>query len=259
MTRVLFIGNSHLGAIKLAWEHAAPKGYEVEFFGAPQRAWMRMAHLPDNQYGVPASGDYKRHRDIIEQANGKPAVSLANRDIVIMVGAFSAAEPIAAVLAECDVPDLRETGAATLLTEPLFAKACATLATDCLPFSGWLNRSDFKLAAMPRPAPADSVLTSTYPPYQPWHVLAANPAGMSDAAALFDAALGAVMAANGVTYIPQPAETLTAIGLTPARFLAAGGGNKPGEAHKRGDHAHMDTAFGAACVAQTLTWLSSQI
>lgn len=258
MKRLLFIGNSHLAAVKLAWDQAPPSGYQTEFFGVPQRAWQRMTLLPDNQFGLPSDSDYKRQRDITVAANGKAAVSLTNRDVVILIGTFSAADSMAALLADCDIPDLRETGAPTLLTEPLFASACTALAQSCLPEPGWLNRTDFKLAAMPRPAPADSVLTSTYPAYQPWHQLARNPTGLPEAFALYDAALTTLMAAKSLAYIPQPPETRTATQLTPAHFLAPGGGTKPGEDHKRGDHAHMNAAYGAACVAQILTWLHSQ-
>lgn len=257
MTRLLFIGNSHLAAVKTAWDQAAPPGHDAEFFGAPQRAWARMALLPGNHFGL-SEGDYKRQHQITEAAHGKPAVSLDNRDIVLSVGGFSAAEAIAALLAGCDIPDLRETGSATLLTEPLFAKACATLAAACLPETGWHNRSDVKCAVLPRPAPADSCLTSTWPGYAPWHRLAADPAGVTDAFALFDDALTGTLAAKGITYLPQPRETRSETGLTPARFLAPGGGAKPGEDHKRGDHAHMNTAYGAACVTQILAWLQSQ-
>jgi len=258
MKRLLFLGNSHLAAVKLAWDQAAPPGYETEFFGAPQRAWTRMAMLPGNQFGLTDATDFKRQLEITEAANGKASTSLDDRDVIIMVGGFSAADPLAQLLADCDVPALRETGAPTLLTEPLFAKACAHLAGACLPEPGWHNRTQTTVALMPRPATADSCLTSTYPPYQHWHRLAAQPAGLTDAFALYDTALAALMTTKGLTYIPQPPSTRTAVGLTPARYLAEGGGTIKGEEHRRGDHAHMNAAYGADCVAQIITWLQSQ-
>ena len=258
MKTLLFIGNSHLAAVKSAWDAAPPAGYAAEFFGAPQRAWQKMALLPGNQFGLTPGGDYKRQREITEQANGISAISLDARNIVIMVGAFSAADPMATLLATCDIPDLRETGAPTLLSEPLFARACASMAAACLPEPGWLNRHDLTLATQPRPAPADRCMTSSHAQYQSWHALAQTPAGVPDAFALFDAALTDTMAAKGITYLPQPPATRTAPGLTPARFLADGGGTKPGQEQRRGDHAHMNAAYGTACVAHILTWLTSQ-
>lgn len=252
MKRVLFIGNSHLAAIKTAWEQAAPQGYDAEFFGAPQRAWQRMALLPDNMFGLSDQGDYKRQREITEQANGKAQVSLQNRDAIVIVGGFSAAEPLAQLLADCDVTTLRETGAPTLLSEPLFAKSLATLAAQQLP-PGWTQP---QTALLPRPAQAETCLTSTNSGYAHWHRLAANPMGLTDAADLFDAALTATFAAQTLTYIPQPTETRSATLLTLAQYLAPGGGTQKGDEQKRGDHAHMNTAYGSACLASLLPWLN---
>ncbi len=251
MKRLLILGNSHLVAVKAAWEAAAPQGFAVEFFGAPQRAWTRMTLLPDNRFGV--AGDFKRQRQITEQANGKATVSLNHRDIIVLVGGFSAAEPIAELLALCDIPGLRATGAATLLSEPLFAKACAALAAAQLPESDLHTYAPVLM--IPRPAPAETCLTSTNATYQHWHHIAAAPDGIATGFARFDAALTAAMAAKGLTYLPQPQATRTAIGLTHAHYLAPGGGTLQGEEKKRGDHAHMNQAYGAQVVAQLLNAL----
>lgn len=251
MKRLLFIGNSHLVAVKAAWQVAAPGGFDVEFFGAPQRAWMRMGMLPDNSFGV--AGDFNRQRQITEQANGKPLVSLDDRDILVIVGGFSAVEAMADLLADCDVPDLRDTGAPTLLSEPLFAKACLALAQGELPDPGFHNRPPVIL--VPRPAPAESCLTSTNAGYRHWHRLAAAPVGIAEAFDIFDTALTTAMSAKSLTYLAQAKATRSAIGLTQAQYLAPGGGTQPGEEKKRGDHAHMNQAYGATVVAQLLTEL----
>ena len=250
MKRLLFIGNSHLVAVKAAWDAAAPTGFQTEFFGAPQRAWARMSLMPGNMFGL--EGDFRRQRQITEQANGKATVSLDNRDVIIMVGSFSAAEPLAELLADCDVPSLRETGAPTLLSEPLFAKACQSLAAAQLPDPGWHNRP---VLMVPRPAQAETCLTSTNSGYHHWHRLAAAPHGIAQAFGIFDTTLSAQMRAQGLTYLPQPPQTRTAIGLTHAQFLAEGGGTQPGAEKKRGDHAHMNQVYGATVVAQLLTAL----
>jgi len=254
MKRLLFLGNSHLVAVQAAWQAAQPKGYEAEFFGAPQRDWARMALLPGNLFGLTVDGATKRQREMTEKANGKPAVSLDHRDILVIVGSFPAADPLAILLADCDVTGLRETGAATLLSDTLFAKACQSLAEAQLPPSGWQNRDETVLM-LPRPAPAETCLGSTFPGYRAWHRLAAAPGGVSAAFGRFDDRLKAVMAECNLVYIPQPARTRTAIGLTAGHLLAPGGGIKSGEDKKRGDHAHMNISYGAACIAELLTAL----
>lgn len=258
MNRLLFIGNSHLAAIKTAWDAAPRPGSDAEFFAAPQRTYLRMSLMSGNTFGLPTEGESQRQRKIIAAANGKAAVSLADRDFIVLVGGFSAAEQVAQVLAECDVADLRETGAASLLSEGLFASICTALAQNALPESAWHHRHDAKILLIPRPATCETCLASTYPAFQPWHKLAANPAGALQGFTAFDTALTNLMADKSLTYLPQPAATRTPSGLTAHAFLAEGGGISPGEDHKRGDHAHMNTAYGAACVTQILAWLQSQ-
>jgi hypothetical protein len=258
MIRLLFIGNSHLAALKSAWDAAPPPGIAAEFFGAPQRAWQRMALLPDNDFGLAPGGDFGRQRKITEQANGKSTVSLADQDAIVIVGGFSAAEAVAALLATCDVVPLRETGAPSLLSDVLFAKACTALAADALPEPGWRNRADAKIAVLPRPATNESCLGSTNDGFQSWHRLATNPNGAAAGFAAFDAALTTALATQGITYLPQPPETRTSFGATARGFLAEGGGVVAGEENRRGDHAHMNTAYGAACIGPLLIWLNSQ-
>ncbi|MBC7477407.1 MAG: hypothetical protein H7317_04840, partial [Pseudorhodobacter sp.] len=106
-----------------------------------------------------------------------------------------------------------------------------------------------------RPAPAETCLTSTNAGYRHWHRLSSVPAGIAEAFDIFDATLTAAMSAKGLTYLAQPNATRSPIGLTLAQYLAPGGGTLPGEEKKRGDHAHMNQAYGATVVAQLLNAL----
>lgn len=259
MKRLLFIGNSHLAAVKAAWQ-ATPQHHQAEFFGTPQRAWLRMTHLPGNAFGLSNDTDagFARQRKITEQANGKAAVSLADRDVIILIGALSATDPVAPVLATCDIPTLRETAAPTLLSPQLFTAICTTLAQGSAPQPGWHHRPDASVLLLPRPATSETCLGSTNAAFQPWHRLSANPDGALARFAAYDAALGQMLHALGIAYLPQAPETRTNAGLTAATYLAEGGGVTRGEEQRRGDHAHMNPTYGAVCVAQILGWLASQ-
>jgi hypothetical protein len=260
MKQLLFIGNSHLPALKSGWEAKSRAGYQAEFFGVPQRAYQRMTILPDNSFGLPP-GDGTQ-RKVIEAANGKTAVSLAvsltGRDVTILVGDFSASDQIAALLADCDVADLRETGAATLLSDQMFAQACVTFALTQLPETVWHHRQDTKVVMIPRPATCDTCLDTANPAYLPWHKLAKTPIGATVAFTIFDEALSRLLSELGITYLPQPTETRTASGTTAKKFLADGGGVVPGDKNKRGDHAHMNFAYGALCATQLAALLKTQ-
>jgi hypothetical protein len=252
--RLLFIGNSHLGAVKASWDSKPPSGFEAEFFAAPQRSWLRMGLMADAHFGLGGKG-YPQHRKITQNLNGKVAVSLRDRDVIVQVGGFNAADPLAAFLTECDIAGLRETGAATLLSSEFFTMACLEMAHSMLPEAGWHHRNDAAVVVMPRPASCETCLTSTYSGYQPWHRLAANPSGISAVLNKFDGTLSSVFAEKGLTYLPQPAQTRTPVGLTAARYLLPDGGTQPGEEGKRGDHAHMNLNYGAECINSLLTWL----
>ena len=255
MKRLLFIGNSHLAALKTAWDATPRPGYDAEFFAAPQRTYLRMALMSGNAFGLASEGESNRQRKIAVSTNGKAAVSLVDLDIIVLVGGFSAAEAVAQVLGDCDVAALRETGAPSLLSQNLFSNICTALAQAALPEPGWHNRKDAKVVLIPRPATCETCLASTFAGFQPWHKLAANPAGALPGFGAFDTALTTVMADHSLTYLPQPTATRTPAGLTARAFLAEGGGITPGEEHKRGDHAHMNNAYGTAVIETLLAWL----
>jgi hypothetical protein len=162
------------------------------------------------------------------------------------------------VLAQCDVAGLRETQAPTLLSQGLFADICLALASDALPEAGWRNRPGAEIALLPRPATAESCLGSTHESFAPWRSLATARDGLIAAFEAFDVALAGTFAKWGLSYLAQPYSTRTETGLTARRFLAEGGGEiLHGAEHKRGDHAHMNQAYGAACLPSLLTWLDS--
>ena len=166
MKRLLFIGNSHLAAVKAAWQ-ATPQHHQAEFFGTPQRAWLRMTHLPGNAFGLSNDTDagFARQRKITEQANGKAAVSLADRDVIILIGALSATDPVAPVLATCDIPTLRETAVPTLLSPQLFTAICTTLAQGSAPQPGWHHTLTQASCCCPARPPAKPALAAPTPPF----------------------------------------------------------------------------------------------
>jgi len=256
MMRVLFIGNSHLAALRTAWAAAAPPGIEAEFFAAPHRAFLRMTLQKGNHFGLAPDSEFLRQSKITQEANGKIAVSLAERDIVVLVGAFSAAEKPAGILAGCDVAGMRHSGAATLLSQPLFDSICKDFAVAALPEAGWRD-CGAKMILLPRPATCATCLASTNPAFAPWHDLARSPLGVATAFDRNDANMAEVFADHGLNYLPQPTGTRTDFGATATQFLAEGGGVVTGQEHKRGDHAHMNPAYGAICAQKLLAALQS--
>ncbi len=259
MTNALFIGNSHLAALKLGWPEAAPQGVDVTFFGAPKQTWLCFTPLPGNQYGFGESGKFRRHRKVVEALNGVGSVKLDGRDAIVLIGETNAHAALANLLSICDISGIRESGAATLLSVELFAKCCRALAEKALPDAFWWNRADLApIAVMPQPAPAETIRASTNRTYWAWNQLAANPTGLTTAHEALDDALTLTFAAKGLTYLPQPAITLTEAGLTQANFLGEGRGVPQDGEDKRGDHAHMNREYGAHCAAHLIPWLTGQ-
>lgn len=259
MTNALFIGNSHLAALKLAWADAAPPGVEVTFFGAPKRTWLAFAPLPGNHYGFDSTGKQRSHRKVAESLNGVGSVALEDRDAIVLVGEQNAHGKLANLLSICDISGIRETGCTTLLSVELFAKCCRALAEKALPDAFWWNRADLgPIAILQQPAPSETIRASTNRTHWAWNQLAANPIGLSTAHEALDDALTLAFAAKGLTYLRQPPATLTEAGLTQSIFLGDGLGVQEGSEDGRGDHSHMNHAYGVHCAAHLIPWLTGQ-
>ncbi|MBI1219019.1 MAG: hypothetical protein GC186_10765 [Rhodobacteraceae bacterium] len=265
MIRVQVIGNSHVGALHLAWQAAAVPGIEMRFFAASYRPGYTIDRLNDGSYGLPPPRN-RAERAVAEGAarlnDGATSIRVDDMDAVVFAGHPTRPEILARLLAQSDIDGLRATGADTLLSVGLFDDICAALARAALPAPHPAATARPRQIILPRPAQAATLLLSANPGALPWKRLAENPEGVTGAFTAYDRAMTAAMADHGLTYLPQPRETRTPEGLTDPRFLADPSAALPQDKAAREDHSHMGADYGAIClddIAAALTGAETRI
>jgi len=90
MKRVLVVGNSHAGALKLGWaEMAQPWTTELDlqFFAAPGTFFHRMTVTDAGMFGDMQSGALTRQEiDVLQQINGRTSIDLESFDEILLTG-----------------------------------------------------------------------------------------------------------------------------------------------------------------------------
>lgn len=260
MMRVLVFGNSHVAAWRAGWDGvAAPvAGVEMGFFSLPEKIFQR--------YRFRATGLFAPRRSVtadeLERVkainDGQVECDPTGFDVAVCVGAGWAPEQALAFAALGDPPDGCGGGTGRAVYGPGFLRAA--LQEACAQtVAGWpvALRTRRRPIVFGRPVYAETCLDSTHRLYAPWHAVAGHP----EAAAWFMAAyrdcLTAEAAEKGIEFLAPPDELQGRLGLTRAEFLAEGGGVVDPEAPGvRGDHSHMNAAYGQACIRHLLAHVS---
>lgn len=259
--RILAFGNSHVGAWRDAWAALSPERaglppVEMDFFALPERIHARYRLRGNGQF-TPRHGVTAAERARVQQINGRESCDLSGYDHAVWVGAAWMPEHALALAAAGDPYPLDSGTGRPALGSGFLAAALHEAATDAV--AGWGAGHALPPAApcapliYGRPVYAETCLGSLHPNYAPWRDAAPWPRASRMILAAYAAALGRAAAAQGLRFLSQPDDLLTASGATPAAFLAAGGGLvDPAAPAARGDHSHMNAAFGQRCIAHLL-------
>lgn len=259
--RVLVYGNSHVLAWREAWAGMAAEvpGVEMTFFSLPEKIRQR--------YRVRAKGIFAPRRIVTPDElarvaamnDGQTSCQPGAADVAVFVGALWYPERAVGFAALGDPPDARGPSGERMAFGPGFVQAaldeiCAAALGDWQISAGRARRP----IVFGRPVYATTCLRASHRLYAPWAAAAAHP----EAAAWFAQAhrdrLVAHAAAQGIDFMAPPAELHGDLGLTRAEFLAEGGGIvDPVNPVLRGDHSHMNAAYGRACIRQLLVGLAA--
>ncbi|NBE06463.1 hypothetical protein [Paragemmobacter ruber] len=262
MRRVLVYGNSHVAAWQAAWEGwtEGRPALEMAFFSLPERIFQR--------YRFRASGRFAARRSVTaEELDRVRAINAgqvechpADADVAVCVGLSWAPERAMGFAALGDAPGMGPAvrdGARALFSagfvEAAFAEACAeTCAAWPLP-----PRMAGRTVVFGRPIYAETCLRSTHPLYAPWRDAAACPEAARAFLMRYADRLAVRAREAGVAFIAPPPDVAGAGALTRAGYLAAGGGGvNPDAPGARGDHSHMNAAYGRACIRHLLAHLA---
>lgn len=260
MTRIVVLGNSHLGALRAAWSDLSPStpGIDLVFFGGIMPIFAAMT-LDHNQVfglhsceGLP-SEQVRRNRRLFEG----DTVDLKGADAVVVVGVDWHVWTLIDLL-NTHVIDGLDTEADTSMSRRLsvaaFDAITQALAADAIEKVAWAARIDAPVHLLPRPLPPESLLEPG--PAGMEHspqVLASLKRGFAEAIHQLARALNEAARAHGLMLIEQPAETRTSNGLTAASFQRDGLHlSARADGARRPDFEHMNIGYGAACIGALL-------
>lgn len=266
MRRVLFLGNSHLAALREAWRTAAAGRwpFEAHFVGAHRDLLLQTEVTGGRLRPVTTPA-----REAFRRLGGVTEVALGEYDAVVVAGCMVAMPQAAAVYRDARWPGLPslagETDIATL--EPRLLSRSAVLATLAANLG---ERLGPKLAARLRTGTDAPILLASQPrlaarakgtprPTTRSYLLALRNGDAASLSALFDEAAAIAAAQAGAGFLPQARATIDDHIFTAERFVEGatrltqqGGAPQP-----KDDILHANAAYGATVLDQVAAALDT--
>ena len=193
-----------------------------------------------------------------ELNGGRDQVDLAGYDLAVRVGAAWLPER-AAELAALGDPFRVDGG--RMAYGSGFLEAALDEAAEAV-VAGWGIDPNLKRRPViyGRPVYAETCLASQHRLYAPWRAAAGQPAVAAAFLAMWRRRLERVAAAHGLRFLAPPDGLGCNWGPTRAEFLAQGGGVvDAAAADARGDHSHMNAAYGRAVIGHFLRQVTGEI
>ncbi|NBZ88691.1 hypothetical protein [Stagnihabitans tardus] len=248
MSKILFMGSSHLGAVKLGYEQIAAEfpGAEVDFFGAPAKVFAAMALTEDLQFGITATSQVTEvEAQRVERTFGRREVDLRAYDTVVILGHRIEEIVNAQVLNSHSVAGLSEAPDLPPLTQETYLALMDSYLTGLLPDPAWAAIIRPRVIFVAKPRMSEGCVKGTSPRTKPWAELIRRGLVKGPGLQLFLDRARAVFADKGLHLITPPPEVLGATGLTRADFSRAGAPDA-GDALAGNDfdYSHMNAAYG---------------
>ncbi|PWE27927.1 hypothetical protein C4N9_13800 [Pararhodobacter marinus] len=264
MTRLVILGNSHLGALRAALrdEPALAQGTEIAFFGGIAPVFKAMTLGPDLRFGL--FGPHGVAEANVEQTKklfGGTSIDLNKADTVAIAGIAWHVWPLIDLLDRYAVDGLTATEEAgdnaLRLSRPAFDAVLAALAEASLAPFGWTRSLGKPVRLLLRPVPPETLITEGKPGTRPER---ATRRGFAQALSLLEHSLTETGARLGLGVVVQPAQTRAASGWTLAEYQRGAVRLAPGAraAPAQKDNEHMNTAYGAACLTDLLTRITAE-
>ncbi len=251
----MITGNSHAGAMRVAWNAMPerPAGVEVDFLNITAEYFAQFHTTPDGRYGlVDESLVPSALVPMLHQINGAIVRNLPDYSHVLIAGCLRTND-ILRLLAAHRVDDIREAP----LNRPRLSQAAylafsLAIAMNHMPveriaaLSPWCKVA---LSLAPRPSHGALVARVRDPFYK---ALGEDTTGIRAALALTETALDRRITAEGATLFPMPEASLAASGLTLESYSQAPILIPSGATPQNG---HMNADYGALCLGPILDWV----
>lgn len=245
MTRaVAVVGTSNIGAVKYAEAEIAAEhpDLSVTFYGLPGG---KFAEAGVDAAGLfqPAEGDAGA-RKLAERVNGTAALDLTRFDAVLAIGDTLGMPQTLFMAAQYDVADWPTRRDRPLISTPAFLSAMEEAIAGRADHLARQFRGIAPVFAALAPYPTVAVTRRGPHRQEPYASVADHPE-LPRLHALYRDALARALAARGMTFVPQPAETMAGPFLTKPAY-AMGAMDFRTEGKVLNDHRHMNAAFGAS-------------
>lgn len=245
--RIAIIGNSHIAALKAAWDSGAVRlpGWEPVFFGLPNATFDKARLGPDGRFGVAAIA---ARLDPVEKAralriNDALDTDLSQARAILRVGNDWGLVPLAQVVATHSVPGINDPGLPHRMSGAAFDAICGALAKATLPDPAFLA-TGVRVVTVLRPVPSENCLQEDSHPYlAPVRQALATSPTLAPAIDALTARIEAVHRENGCIAIAPPTEVRGETGLTQHEFSRASVGLLQND-HGSGDVLHMNGEYG---------------
>lgn len=247
MTRLLVLGNSHVGALRMAREAFRARYPQVEttFFAAPGGHFLRGRTGRDGVWRPYLPDD--RARTVVEEINGAVECDLAGYDAILVIGHRFSPHVLTEILLENEILGLpwRSEGSPEGRVSRRFVERTmdAVAEEHVAEIERRLGtRHPFVIA--PAPFPSDRIGSRGDEVSRLTEFLQRHPA-IGDLMAYWTASIASAARRRGWTYLPQPAGTLSGPAATRAEFAEAAA-TGDGARMDHTDHRHMNGDFGLA-------------
>ncbi len=245
MTRAIaVVGTSNIGAVKYAEAEiaAAYPDLSVTFYGLPGGKFTD-AGVDDAGRFQPAPGDGAT-RKLAERVNGTAALDLTRFDAVLAIGDTLGMPQTLFMAAQYDVADWPTRRDRPLISTPAFLAAMEEAIGVRADHLARQFRGIAPVFAALAPYPTVAVTRRGPLRQEPYASVADHPE-LPRIHALYRDALTRALAARGLRFVPQPAETMAGPFLTKPDY-AMGAMDFRTEGKVLNDHRHMNAAFGAS-------------
>jgi len=246
MSRILVIGSSHAGAVKLAWDETKDDhtGVELDFLVLPWPHFAQLRLYDDMTYGARAPFADEVARANALMVNGKETVNLSDYDLIFWVGYSSPVDALVRLMCNYAIDGVIRHEAKPRMSFALFREILMEFVTECLPDDVWLNAASRpKLIVHLCPIIAETCLT--VPKYQRnWHIVADNAKIFRRILALMMKRMTTRLAEHNIDVLEQPPETLAQNGMTKVKYSVGSVRLLSDEAHPENDPTHMNSIYG---------------
>lgn len=247
MTRLLVLGNSHSGALRMAKDGFAQRHPDVEtaFFAAPGAQFLRGRTGPDGIWRPFMANDDQRAT--VMAINGSDACDLSGFDAILVVGYRFPPSILAEILLEHEVMGLpfRDAGSPARRLSRGFVEKTADAVIEAA--AQQIERrigTAHPFILTDAPYPSDKVGTRGDEVGRVMASLQTHPAA-AELIALWTERVAKAVTARGWGFLPQPEHTFSGPAATRAEYAEAPA-HGDGTTSSLVDHRHMNADFGMA-------------